>query len=132
MGTHWGNEGQVKVGSNTVAEILEFEFSEEVEPVDDTAMGDTGRTHIPGSGIPGWSGSATAHWDETDTNGQEALSIGASVTLNLYPEGSTSGDQYRTGLATVTNRTQTQKHDGETVRVTFTFLGNGLLGKATV
>lgn len=132
MGTHWGNEGQVKLGANTVAEMIEWEFTESVQPVDDTSMGDAYKTHIVGSGIKEWSGSMTCHWDETDTNGQVAMTVGASVTLNLYAEGSTSGDVYWTGTATITERSQTVKMDGETSRAAFTFMGNGALTRSTV
>ena len=132
MATHWGNEGQVKLGSNAVAEIIEFEFTETVEPIEDTAMGDIYRTHIASSGIKSWSGTVTCHWDETDTNGQEAMTVGASVTLNLYPEGSTTGDKYWSGTATITEMGVAVKHDGETTKRTFSFMGNGALTLGTV
>ena len=73
----------------------------------------------------------TCHWDETDTNGQEALSIGASVTLGLYPEGDASGAQYFSGTATVTEIGRPVTQD-EITNVTFSFLGNGALAKDTV
>lgn len=132
MATHAGNLGEVKLGSNNVAEIIEFEFTEKTEPIDDTAMGDAYKTHIAGSGIKEWSGSMTCHWDETDTNGQVAMTVGASVTLNLYPEGDGSGATYWTGTATITERAQTTKMDGETIRANFTFMGNGALTRSTV
>lgn len=132
MATHWGNEGQVKAGANTIAEIVSFSFTESVSTVDDTAMGDAYKTHIAGSGIKEWRGTFECHWDETDTNGQNALTVGASVTLNLYPEGSTSGDTYFTGLASIVNRGQTQQMDGQTIRVTFEFQGNGAVTRSTV
>lgn len=131
MATHWGNEGQVKFSTNTVAEITEFEFTESVAPVDDTAMGDSYKTHIAGSGIKEWSGSFTCHWDETDTNGQVAATVGASVDLRLYPEGSTTGDIYWSGTASIIERGQTVKMDGETIRCTFRFMGNGALTRGT-
>lgn len=132
MATHWGTEGTVKLGSNAIGEVIEFEFTEKVEPVDDTAMGDSYKSHIASSGIKEWSGSVTCHWDETDTNGQVAAAVvGASVTLNLYPEGATTGDKYYTGTATVTERVITTKMDGETIRQTFSFLGNGTLTLST-
>jgi hypothetical protein len=132
MGTHWGNEGLVRVGSNTVAEVTEYEFTQSVTPVDDTAIGDAWKTHIAGSGIKEWSGSLTCHWDEADTNGQEALVVGASVTLNLHPEGNTSGDKYWTGTASITEVTMTVPMDGSTIRRTFNFMGNGALTLSTV
>ena len=132
MGTHWGNEGQVKVGANTVAEVTEFEFTQSVAPVEDTTMGDSWKSHIPGSGIKEWSGSLTCHWDETDTNGQETLVVGASVTLNLHPEGSQSTDKYYTGLASITEVKITTKMDGDTIKRSFSFMGNGALTLSTV
>lgn len=132
MATHSGSEGQVKLGSNAVAEIIDFEFTETVEPIEDTAMGDTYRTHIASSGIKSWSGTVTCHWDETDTNGQEAMTVGASVTLNLYPEGSTTGDKYWSGTATITEMDVAVKHDGETTKRKFGFMGNGALTLGTV
>lgn len=132
MPTHWGNEGLVRIGSNTVAEVVEFEFTEKVDPVEDTAMGDAYKTHIANSGIKEWSGSMTCHWDETDTNGQNLLVPGASVALNLYPEGNQTGDVYWTGQATITERSQTTKMDGDTIKASFSFLGNGALTRSTV
>lgn len=132
MATHWGNEGLVRVGSNTVAEVTEFEFTQSVSPVDDTAMGDAWKSHIPGSGIKEFSGSLTCHWDETDTNGQETLVVGASVTLNLHPEGNQTGDKYWTGTASITEVTVTTPMDGNTIKRSFNFVGNGALTLSTV
>ena len=131
MATHWGNEGIVKVGANAIAEVDSFEVNESVDPVEDTAMGDTYKTHIPGSGHKEWSGSLTCHWDESDANGQEALVIGASVTLNLYPEGDASGDIELSGLASITNISIGVPKDGLVSR-SFEFMGNGALTHGAV
>lgn len=132
MSTHWGNEGTVKVGANTVAEIDEWEFTTNASPVDDTAMGDTWETHIAGSGIKSWTGSLNCHWDETDATGQEVLVEGASVTLNLYPEGATTGDVYYTGTASVVQVTVDVKKTGKTIGRAFRFQGNGALTRSVV
>jgi lipopolysaccharide biosynthesis protein len=132
MPTHWGYEGVVRVGSNTIAEVTEFEITQSVSPVDDTAMGDLWKTHIAGSGIKEWSGSLTCHWDETDTNGQEALTVGASVTLNLYPEGNQATDKFYTGLASITEVKITTKMDGDTIKRSFNFQGSGALTLSAV
>lgn len=132
MATHWGFEGQVKIGVNTVAEVTAFTFKESVAPVEDTAMGDPYKTHIAGSGIKEWSGNLTCHWDELDATGQVALVVGASVTLNLYPEGSTTGDIFWSGLVSITSRSQDTKMDGSTITAEFDFMGNGVLTRGTV
>lgn len=129
MATHHGKHGVVKVGSNTVAEVDRWSVRESVDTVDDTAQADTAMTHLVG--IPGWSGSLSCHWDETDTNGQEALTIGASVTLNLYPEGAGSGATYKTGTATITEIGIEVTKNGVVSRE-FSFTGNGALAQTAV
>lgn len=129
MATHHGKNGVVKVGSNTVAEVQSFVVNEEVGTADDTAMGDTSETHLVG--IKRWDGNLQCSWDETDTNGQEALAVGNSVTLNLYPEGTGSGATYKTGTATITKITLDTKREGVVTRA-FDFKGNGALSQTTV
>lgn len=129
MATHRGNDGTVKIGANTLAEVTGFSLSETAQIIDDTAIGDAWDTHLVGS--KSWSGEVTCWWDETDTNGQVVLTIGASVTLNLYPEGADSGDSYFSGTATV-EQIQRQVRRNQTVEVTFSFRGNGALTLSTV
>ncbi len=129
MGTHAGKEGTVKVGANAIAEIRDWSISETAETTDDTSMGDSDRTHI--FTVGSWEASISSWWDETDTNGQGALTRGASITLNLYPEGAVSNDTYYTGTATVTGITRNAALDGM-VEVAFTCLGNGALTESTV
>lgn len=127
MATHWGYEGTVKVGVNAIAEIEEFSLNETVDPIVDTQMGDLAETHIAGSNITKWTAEVHCHWDETNTNGQEALTIGASVTLNMYPEGATTGDKFYSGLASITSIAVTVKKDNDTIKRTFSVRGNGVL-----
>jgi len=129
MATHHGNEGTVKVGANAVAEVTEWQFDESAQIDDDTAMGDVWDSHVLRR--KSWSGRVSCHWDETDATGQGALTIGASVTLNLYPEGATTGDVYHTGTATVTAIAHQSSKDGVT-GVTFSFTGNGAATHPTV
>ena len=129
MATHHGKSGVVKVGGVTVAEVDRWNVRETVETADDTAMGDAAMTHLVG--IPGWNGSLQCHWDETDTLGQQALTIGASVTLALYPEGAGSGATYYTGTASITDKGIEVAKNG-VVSQSFDFLGNGALTKTTV
>jgi hypothetical protein len=131
MSTHWGNEGQVKVGAVPVAEVTKFSLNIKVTPIEDNSMGDTWDTHIANSGRSNWSGSLDCHWDETDTTGQGALVVGASVGLNLYFEGSTTGDKYYTGTATITSLSINSAMEG-TISSTFDFMGNGPCTLSTV
>lgn len=99
MTTTHGKDGVLKIGANTVAEVKSFEINETNEVADDSAMGDSARTHL--AGLADWSASMSCHWDPDDTTGQEALTIGASVTFNTFPQGDASGDRTGTGTATV-------------------------------
>ncbi len=129
MATHAGKEGTVKVGATAIAEIRNWSIAETAETTDDTSMGDSDRTHI--FTVGSWEASISSWWDETDTNGQGALTRGASITLNLYPEGAVSNDIFYTGTATVTGITRNAALDGM-VEVAFTCLGNGALTETTV
>ena len=77
MATHAGKEGTVKIGANEIAEIRDWSITETGETVDDTKMGDATRTHI--ATVNSWEASVSSWWDETDTNGQGAMTAGASL-----------------------------------------------------
>ena len=129
MATHAGSEGTVKVGSNAVAEIRSFSIEETADTLEDTTMGDTARSYK--SSLTSFSGSVDVLWDETDSSGQGALTIGAEVTLNLYPEGDAASDTYLTGSAIVTGRSISSSYDG-LVEMSITVQGNGALTTTTV
>ncbi len=130
MATHKGSEGIVKVGSsNVVAEIRSYSIEESADTLEDTSMGDSAKTYK--ASLTSFSGSLDVFWDETDTSGQGALSIGAEVTLNVYPEGVASGDTYYTGSAIVTGVSRTASYDG-LVEASISVQGNGALTESTV
>ena len=129
MATHKGSEGTVKVGANAVAEIRSYSITETSDTLEDTVMGDAARTYL--ASLKSFSGSMEVFWDETDTNGQIALSPGSSVTINIYPEGSTSGDTYYTGSIIVTEKSITASFDGM-VEASISFQGTGALSETTV
>lgn len=129
MATHKGSEGIVKVGSNSVAEIRSYSIEESADTLEDTSMGDSARTYKPS--LTNFSGSLDVFWDEGDTSGQGALSIGSEVTLNVYPEGDASGDTYYTGSAIVTGVSRTGSFDG-LVEASISVQGNGALTESTV
>lgn len=129
MATHAGSEGTVKVGSNAIAEIRSFSIEESADTLEDTSMGDGARTYKPS--LTTYTGSIDVLWDETDTAGQGALTVGAEVTLNLYPEGDTTGDVELTGAAIVTGRSINSSYDG-LVEMSISVQGNGALTTTTV
>lgn len=128
MATHLGKEGTVQVGSNAIAEIRGFSIDETIDTVEDTSMGDSSKSYL--ASIKDFSGSVDVLYDETDTNGQTALSVGSSVTLNFAPEGTDSGDVKLTGTAIVTGKSVTSSFDG-LVESTITVQGTGGLTTTT-
>lgn len=128
MATHAGKEGTVHIGTNAVGELKSYSYNEAATLIPTTTLGDAAETHV--TGTTSWSGSAEAYWDADDT-AQAALTVGASVTLKFYPEGTDSGDKYKTGTATVETIDVSSATD-DTVNISFTFKGNGALSDATV
>ena len=129
MATHKGSEGTVKVGSNAVAEIRSYSLEESADTLETSSMGSTARTYK--SSLTSFSGSIDVFWDETDTSGQGALTIGSEVTLNVYPEGDTAGDVYYTGSAIVTGVSRSASFDG-LVEASVSVQGTGALTSTTV
>ena len=131
MATHTGSEGTVRVGANVIAEIRSYSVEETSDTAEDTSMGDSYRTFK--TTLKAWTGSVDVFWDETDTNGQNALVVGTEVTVNFYPEGATAGqsERYYQGSAIVTGRTVSASLDGM-VESTITLQGNGTLSYLTL
>ena len=129
MATHKGSEGTVKSGANAIAEIRSYTITETADVLEDTTMGDASRTYL--ASLKTFTGSIECYWDETDTNGQLTLDVGSTVTINIYPEGSTSGDTYYTGSVIITEKSITASFDGM-VEASFTFQGTGALSETTV
>lgn len=129
MASHIGRDGIVKVGANTVAEVKSFSIEESADTVETTKMTDTARSHA--ITLTSFSGSLDCFWDETDTTGQGALTIGASVTLALYPEGDTAGDSFYSGTALVTGVSRSASFDGM-VEASISVQGTGALTASTV
>lgn len=128
MGTHHGKSGVVKIGTDTVAEVTQFTLKEEGDLAEDTVQGDASKTYKPGT--VGWSGSLSCFWDETDANGQEALTVNAVVALKLYPMGAGIGAKYYYGQAFVKDISIAVVKDGIVTRE-FSFTGNGDLTLGT-
>jgi hypothetical protein len=129
MATHKGSEGTVKSGANAIAEIRSYTITETADVLEDTSMGDSSRTYL--ASLKTFTGSIECFWDETDTNGQLTLDVGSTVTINIYPEGSTSGDVYYTGSVIITEKSITASFDGM-VEASFSFQGTGALSETTV
>ncbi len=124
MATAHGKDGAVEVGGTAVAEVVDFQITETANTAEDTVMGDDWETHLVGTKT--WNGSLTCRYDNDDATGQGALTVGESVSLALYPEGNSGGNEEKTGTATITEVTRTVQRDS-VVEKSFNFLGSGAL-----
>lgn len=129
MATFTGSAGVILVGSNQVAEVRNYSIEESADTIEDSAMGDTSRTFKVG--LKSFSGSADVFFDDTDTTGQGALTVGSSVTISFQMEGNTTGDHKLTGTALVTSRSISASFDGM-VEASISFTGTGALSETTV
>ncbi len=132
MATHTGSEGTVKlgtVGSDTaIGEIRSYTISETADTIEDSVMGDTSRTYAVG--LKTFSGTVDCYFDPDDAK-QDELLAAAELTLTVYPEGSTSGDQYMSGSVIVTSADVSASFDGM-VEASFSFQGTGALTRGAV
>ena len=127
MGIHKGSEGTVHVGTDAVAEIRSYSVEETADTLETTSMGDAARTHL--ASLTSFSGSLDVYWDEADT-AQIALTVGTSVTIKFYPEGTDSSAKYYSGTAIVTGVSRSASFDG-LVEASISVQGTGALTLAT-
>ncbi len=129
MATFTGSDGVILVGTDQVAEVRSYSIDETMDTLEDTAMGDTSRTYK--TSLKSFSGSADVFFDDTDTSGQGALTVGSEVTLNVQFEGNTTGDHKLSGTVLITGRTISASFDGM-VEASISFQGTGALTETTV
>jgi len=127
MAIHKGSEGTVHVGTDAVAEIKSYSVEETSDTVETTSMGDSARTHL--ASLTSFSGSLDVLWDEEDT-AQIALTVGTSVTIKFYPEGTATSAKYYEGTAIVTSVSRSASFDG-LVEASVSVQGTGALSLET-
>jgi hypothetical protein len=123
-----GSAGTVYSGSDLIAEVKSYSVDESAVTINTTELSDSAQTYVAGTTT--FTGSVDVFWDPDDT-GQGTLTAGASITLNLYPEGNTSGNTYYTGSVIITGISRSTSVDG-TVDATISFQGSGALTETTV
>ena len=132
MSQFHGSNGLVKIGSNTVAELKSIDYNETavVRQTNEPTMNDSAPALTYQAGETSWEGSMTCLWDDTDTTGQGAMTIGASVTVNFLPEGATTGDAQDSGTAIIKGVGVASSFDGMVQR-TFQVQGSGAMTHGT-
>lgn len=129
MTTYRGNSGVLKLATYAVAELTGFTIQTTIGMLDDTATGDTARTHMS-DGLPDFSGSMRGHYYPGDTNGQAAVVEGAALAGEFSPIGTANGTVKLTGSVIITGVTITSDN-GQVVGFEATFQGTGGLTRGT-
>jgi len=124
-----GNSGDVTISAAIVAEVLSFSLTEGVNVIDDTVIGDAADTHLVGT--TNWSGSLSCFWDSTDSAGQEAMVIGASLEVHLRPEGAGATNIDFNGTASITSIERAVANNA-IVTANFSFQGTGALTRTVL
>ena len=129
MANHTGVDGIVQVGGNTVAEIKSFSLEESANTIDNSNLNSTATSFVAGK--TSWTASIECQWDETDTTGQGAMSIGSTISVTFLPEGNTTGDTSYSGSAVITGVSKSIAEDA-IITQSFTLQGSGALTAGTV
>ena len=106
-----GIYGSAYIGANRVAEVKQWEFEETAEEHDSTTMNDAGDKSFDDGAIE-TGGSMLCLLDTADATGQEAMTVGSTVTLNLYPMIKATSAVYYTGSAKIMSRKVTDDSGG--------------------
>ncbi len=123
-----GVNGTVQVGSNTVAELKSFSIEQTGNTINNSNLNSTAESFVAGK--TSWSASIEVQFDETDTTGQGAITVGSTITVNFGPEGSTVGDYQLSGSAVVTGDSMSVGEDA-IVTKSFSLQGSGALTEGT-
>lgn len=127
-----GQDGVMKVGTTSVAELRGFSIDTTTEALQTTTMGDSAHTYI--NGLENFSGSADVFYDSTHHTSITALTGGSNagpVTLTFFPAGEgASSNPKLTGSAIITGYSLTSSFDG-VIEASITFQGTGDLTYTT-
>lgn len=116
-----------------VNELGGWSIDQTIGEVDDTVMSN-GATEVWGTQlttVKRWNATIDVNMDPTDSDGQEAMTIGARATFKLYPQGDASGKKYWSGTADIMGIGDAGVVDGKLTRK-ITVKGYGALSRSTV
>lgn len=127
-----GNDGQLVVGSTTIAALRNFSVELSADTIETTVMGNDARTYL--AGLSTWQGSADIYFDTTESTSSifnlTGTAVGASpITGKFYVKQDTTDSAY-TGTCLVTAYSVKSAHDGM-VEATISLKGSGGLTYTT-
>lgn len=127
MSVSSGNDGAVYIGANPVAEVRSYTVRENAPRIDRTVLGDANRRYM--SDVPDVEGTIECLFEPDDTTGQEAMTVGAVVSLDLRPQGTGTGLPTWTVSATILSIDGPNPAFGEMLTRSFSWAAAGALTK---
>lgn len=124
MATFSGKDGAVYSGNTAIAEVRDWSIEQTANRVDDTVMGDSWMTGKITQ--RSWTASVNIYFSQS----QAGIDLGDEITLNLYPEGKTTGLKYYNGKAHITSKSASASFDGM-IEASISVEGNGELKTLT-
>lgn len=121
MAVHHGKDGVVKVGTNVIGSVIAWKFTGKIDLVEKAVMGDSGKSYL--TGLTDATGTLDCLLDPSDSTGQEALTIGAAVTLHLFPQG--TGGTVGWTITAIIEQLDGQASMTEASKRSFTWRNNG-------
>ena len=128
MATVLGKAGFLIVSSLTVLQFRGYTLNHTSDTVEDTVIGDNFKTRQ--ATLQDFRISGDLYFDTADA-GANALTVGSTVTIELYPQGIATASRYYQGRAIITSFDPNARHDGM-VEVPFSAEGTGALSTLTV
>ena len=99
MGAYLVADGSVKIGTNDVAEVTGYQYSDRVNLIRDDGAFDDDESYQVGK--KGGGGRVKCRFDPTDTSAQNTMRSGASVVLHIRPGGTGAGKKDFTGTVLI-------------------------------
>lgn len=123
-----GQTGVVKIGTTSSDEtalgnVRSFSIETSADTIESTVMGSSVRTYK--QGLATGTVSIEAYWDEADTV-MTSLDERAEVTWEIYPTGTTTGQELYAGTGIVTSKSISAAFDGM-VEASFTIQVSGAI-----
>lgn len=123
-----GRDGQLKSGATLIAHVRNWTINETSPQIDLTAMGDSFADQT--AGLPSISGQMQLWWDNAADAGQATLDNASEFTLEVHPEGDSSGNvQWSVDIA-ITEVVRTGSHDGG-VEMNISWVGRSVVTEST-
>jgi len=128
MATVLGKAGFLRISALTVAELRRYALNHTSDTTEDTVIGDSYKSRK--ATLLDWRVSGDVYFDRADL-GQGAITVGSTVIIELYPEGTAAASRLYSGQCIITSFDPAASHDGM-VEVPFTAEGTGTLTTSAV